>query len=60
MYDNLIDPVNFIKNFKNEGQFVEWLEIGTMLDLQATLKAFERAEMYELCVIIQSVIEKRR
>ena len=38
-YEKIIDPVEFIKNFKNEKEFIDWLSLGTVEDIEACLKA---------------------
>ena len=57
LYEELINPVCIRPLIKD---FNEWLEIdieGSLYkDLQCALKAFERAEMYEDCIIIKEKI----
>lgn len=56
-YNKLIKPDNFIKQFNNLFEFEEWCYIGTIEDLEATLKEFEKYELYEYCSVIKSVIQ---
>ena len=58
-YKDLIEPANFKRNFKNEAEFIDWLNTdGTTLeDLEATLKEFEKAEEYRICIIIKNQIK---
>ena len=49
------NPLNFVKLFKDYESFRLWCEEGTKEDLQCTLKAFEDAELYEYCAIINEV-----
>ena len=55
-YEGLIQPDKLINHFKTDEEFVQWLFYGDLLDLYATLKAFEDMEMYEHCAIIRDVI----
>ena len=56
-YEKLIDPKNIRSQFKSVEEFKSWLETGTIEDLKCTLKAFENAEMYEDCVIINNLVK---
>lgn len=58
-YENIIEPQNFIKNFKTIEDFNKWLDQGTVEDLEATLKAFEEAELYEHCILILKKIKNQ-
>lgn len=58
-YEQIIDPVNFIKNFPDAQGFRMWAENGGILDLHAAIDAFLDAELYEYCAIMQDVIDKR-
>lgn len=55
-YEQIIEPSNIRGYFKTEQEFVSWLETGSFEDLRCTLKAFEDAEMYEDCIIINRVM----
>ena len=52
-YLAIIEPTEFIKNFKSENEFLEWLDTGTVEDVGHTLRAFEQANMYEICTLIK-------
>lgn len=55
----LLKPSNFVKNFKSNQEFREWLETGSVEDLEFTLKAFEHDEAYEYCPLILEVIKEK-
>lgn len=55
-YNDLIQPNKLIHHFKTDEEFVQWLFYGEILDLYATLRAFEDEEMYEYCAMIRDVI----
>ena len=57
LYLQLIEPENIRSHFKTNDEFISWLETGTIEDLKCTLKAFENAEMYEDCVIINNLVK---
>jgi hypothetical protein len=55
---NLIKaPINIRRVLNDEDSFIEWLNTGTIKDLECTLEAFENSEMYEDCAIIRDVID---
>lgn len=56
-YITIKQPHNFIKYFSTKDEFRQWCEEGTKEDLQCTLKAFEDAEEYEYCKIINEVLK---
>lgn len=56
-YNELFAPNLFVKYFKSKQEFRQWCEEGTKEDLQCTLKAFEDAEEYEHCKIINEVLK---
>ena len=57
IYEKIIEPKNIRSHFKSIEEFKSWLETGTIEDLKCTLKAFENAEMYEDCVIINNLVK---
>ena len=57
---DLISPQVFRKNFKTKQAFKEWLEFGTIIDLECTLEKFVQAEMYEDCALIRDMINKKK
>lgn len=54
-YEEIINPKVLIKMIPD---FEEWLKLGTKRDLECTLEAFEKEEMYEECAIIFRKIKK--
>jgi protein-arginine kinase activator protein McsA len=60
MFLDLISPQVFRKNFATKQAFKEWLEFGTITDLECTLKKFVEAEMYSDCVLIRDTINKKK
>lgn len=57
LYKEFIEPSNFIKNFKNEKQFRNWLQSGTKEDCLCALEEFEADELYEICIIIKDHLD---
>ena len=57
-YLSIIEPKEFIKNFTKD-EFIEWLKQGTKQDLKCTLKQFEDAELYEICILIKKEINEK-
>lgn len=60
IYLDLIAPKNFRSNFKTKRAFVEWLEFGTITDLECTLEKFIEAELFEDCCLIRDMINKKK
>lgn len=62
LYLELIDPQEFIKNFKTKEEFILFLRIdstGTHIeDLECMLKVFEEEEFYEYCILIKSILDE--
>ena len=58
IYEKIIEPKSIRSHFKSIEEFESWLETGTIEDLKCTLNAFEDAEMYEDCVIINNLVKK--
>ena len=58
-YEDFTDPNVIINYFKTDEQFIEWLELGTIEDLQWALIAFEDCELYEYCAKIKEIIDKK-
>lgn len=56
-FEKIIEPHNFIKNFKNKKEFEEWLKTGSKKDLECILLRYEKAELYEICEIIKNIIQ---
>lgn len=58
-YNFIKEPVNIRESLSNDIDFIEWLNTGTIADLNCTLKAFENSNMYEDCVLILNVINEK-
>lgn len=56
-YEQIMNPVEFIKNFKDLDDFKEWALDGSILDLQEAIKVFKEHELYEYCSIMQKLID---
>lgn len=54
LYLELTNPQVLRPKIEN---FSEWLDLGTLEDLECTLKAFELEEMFEDCVLIKNKID---
>lgn len=59
MYLDLIQPNKLIQHFPTDMEFVEWLNLGTLNELQWCLKAFEEAELFNHCILIKQQIDLR-
>ena len=57
-YLSLIEPTNFIQTFSTEKEFIDWLLLGSREDIECSLKAFEEAEEYRWCSVIQRVLRE--
>ena len=57
-YEELCDP-KYIRSIQTESQFIQWCNIGTIQDLECTLKVFEDSEMYEDCILIKQVLKEK-
>jgi len=57
---DLISPQVFRKNFKTKQAFIEWLEFGTIKDLECTLEKFVEAQMFEDACLIRDMISKKK
>lgn len=57
-YEELCNP-KYIRSIQTDEQFLQWCNIGTVKDLECTLKAFEDAEMYEDCILIKQVLDDK-
>ena len=54
-YEQILNPVELIKEFKTMHEFRVWCYKGTAEDLDAAIRAFEFYELYEHCAIMLSV-----
>ena len=60
VYEELTKPENWVKLFPDMESFKKWVKMGTISDVQATLKEFEEVELYEHCAVILEVINERK
>ena len=60
IYEELAKPENWVKLFPDMTSFKKWIKLGSMSEIQTTLKSFEEAELYEHCAIILEVINERK
>jgi hypothetical protein len=58
-YKDITDPKNWVKMFPTMESFKKWVTIGTLKDVESTLKEFEKAELYEYCAVILEVIKDK-
>lgn len=58
-YESLLNPVEFIKNFKTMDDFEKWADQGDVQDLKAAILQFEKVELYEHCAIMKKIIDKK-
>ena len=58
-YVNLVRPRSLIEYFKDDVEFKEWAELGSILDLRACLRAFEKDEQFHHCAIIKEVLTSK-
>lgn len=59
-YKDITDPKNWVKMFPTIESFKKWVMIGTLKDIECTLKEFEKAELYEYCAVILEVINDKK
>ena len=58
-YEYIIEPCNIREQFDSVSDFIVWLNLGSVKDLQCTLEVFEKAEMYLDCTIIKKIIHEK-
>lgn len=59
-YKQLKNPSNLVKHFKDDAEFIEWCNEGTIEDLYYTLEAFKVAQLYWYCLLISNVIREKK
>jgi|TARA_R100001460_G_scaffold31940_2_gene62783 hypothetical protein len=59
-YEDLIMPVNWIKIFPTMEDFRKWILLGTIQDIERTIKEFEEYELYEHCAVMLDVLKERK
>ena len=57
-YEKIVDPLNFVKNFDTDDDFMNWLRRGTENDLKGTYKTFYDERLYRYCELIKLVLEE--
>ena len=45
-FDLIKAPINIRRFLNDDNSFIEWLKLGSKKDLECTLEAFEKSEMY--------------
>ena len=60
MFEELLKPHNLIQQFETERDFKLWCETGLIEDNEEMLKAFEKCEFYNYCIIIRDVINAKK
>ena len=60
MFEELLKPCNLIQQFKTLRDFKLWCETGLVEDNEEMLKAFEKDELYNYCIIIRDVINAKK
>ena len=60
IYEELAKPENWVKLFPDMTSFKKWIKMGSMSEIQTTLKNFEEAELYEHCAVILEVLNERK
>ena len=58
-YEEILDPVSFVKNFATMGQFAEWARGGLINDLKEAIRVFEHYELFEHCAVMLLVIDEK-
>jgi hypothetical protein len=59
-YSQLLQPIEFVKNFSTMSSFKSWCEMGEIADLKSCLHVFVAHELYEHCQIIRDVITDKK
>ena len=57
-YEEMCNP-RYIRSIQSDEQFEQWCNIGSVQDLECALIVFEKAEMYEDCLIIKRIINEK-
>ena len=59
-YEHLWMPCNFVHLFKSMKEFEDWASMGTAEDVLATLKLFEKDELYEHCQVLLKIYNEKK
>jgi hypothetical protein len=57
--NSLIQEPSNVRNFIKDSDFIEWLNLGSIADLNAALDAFQDAQMFEDCLSSKSIKPKK-
>ena len=60
IYQEIIRPDLFVKNFHDMYSFRIWAMNGTDVDLEQCLLTFEHYELYEYCSILLEVLNEKQ
>ena len=58
-YERIVQPKEFVKNFKTDEAFVEWLNKGTIEDILSVQEAFKGSGLRKHPKLIKKVLEER-
>ena len=58
-YERIVKPKEFVKNFKTDEAFVEWLNKGTIEDILSVQDAFKGSGLRKHPKLIKKVLEER-
>ena len=56
-YEQIMQPDEFVKEFRNLDDFREWAMEGTIIDLREAIEVFKNYELYEHCAVMQKLID---
>ena len=59
-YASILDPEYFVTLFTDTSDFRGWCREGSIQDLECVLVAFEKAEVYEHCMIVSEVLKEKK
>ena len=58
-YERIVQPKEFVKNFKTDEAFVEWLNKGTVEEILSVQEAFKGSGLRKHPKLIKKVLEER-
>jgi len=58
-YEDFTDPINLRNYLKLDEDFIKWLRVCTVKELEINIKIFENKQMYEECKLIKKVIDEK-
>lgn len=59
IYKEIKRPENLVLHFKDDKEFIQWVEEGTNLDIFHATKAFLEADQYRYAIMMLDVVIKR-